>query len=140
MALEQRAGEDQAAVDRLKGFLGVFKETDYLRPLVRECAAGVTVLTSYLDRERDCEARTLAESLLTVLQRTGPRSDGPPELSGREAEVLVRLEDQRDKEIAAALGLTLSGVRYHVTNILAKLSARGRMDAVHRARRLGLLP
>lgn len=140
MALEQRAGEDQAAVDRLKGFLGVFKETDYLRPLVREGAATVTVFTSYLDRERDCEARTLAESLLTVLQRTGPRPDGPPELSGREAEVLVRLEDQRDKEIAAALGLTLSGVRYHVTNILAKLSARGRMDAVHRARRLGLLP
>ena len=93
-----------------------------------------------LDRERDCEARTLAESLLTVLQRSGPRPDGPPELSGREAEVLVRLEDQRDKEIAAALGLTLSGVRYHVTNILAKLSARGRMDAVHRARRPGLLP
>ena len=60
-------------------------------------------------------------------------------MTGREAEILVRPEDQRDKEIAKALGLTLSGVRYHITNILAKLGARGRMDAVHRARRLGLL-
>lgn len=140
MALEQRAGEIRAAVGCLKEFLGVFGETDYLRPLVREGVASVTVLTSYLDGERDPEARTLAESVLAVLQRTGGRSDGPPELTERETEVLVRLEDQRDKEIAAALGLTLSGVRYHITNILGKLGARGRMDAVHRARRLGLLP
>lgn len=140
MALEQRAGEERAAVGCLKKFLDVFRDTDYLRPLVREGATSVAVLTSYLDRERDTEARTTAESVLAVLQRTGGRSDGPPELTGREAEVLVRLENQRDKEIAAALGLTLSGVRYHITNILAKLSARGRMDAVHRARRLGLLP
>ena len=140
MALEQRAGEERAAIGCLKEFLGVFKETDYLRPLVREGATSVAVLTSYLDRERDIEARRTAESVLAVLQRTGGRSDGPPELTGREAEVLVRLENQRDKEIAVALGLTLSGVRYHVTNILAKLNARGRMDAVSRARRLGLLP
>ena len=140
MAFEHRAGEERAAIGCLKPFLGVFSETDYLRPLVREGAAGVAVLTSFLDRERDGEARQLAESVLAVLQRNGGRPDGPPELTGRETEVLVRLEDQRDKEIAAALGLTLSGVRYHITNILGKLSARGRMDAVHRARRLGLLP
>lgn len=139
MALEHRAGHEQAAVGRLEEYLNVYRETDYLRPLVREGAHGVAVLTTYLDRERDPEARRWAEPLLVVLQRGG-RPDGPPELTAREAEVLVRLEDQRDKEIAEALGLTLSGVRYHITNILGKLSAAGRLDAVHRARHLGLLP
>ena len=52
----------------------------------------------------------------------------------------MRLADRRDKEIAEALGVTLSGVRYHITNTLAKLGARHRMDAVHRAMHVGLLP
>jgi len=140
MGLEHRAGNEQAAVRCLEEFLGVFRETDYLRPLVREDAASVAVLTQYIDSERTPEARMLAKSLLDSLGRRDARADGPPELTDREAEVLVRLEDERDKEIARALGLTLSGVRYHITNILAKLGARGRMDAVHRAKRLGLLP
>lgn len=140
MGLEHRAGNEQAAIGCLEEFLGVFRETDYLRPLVREGGASVAVLAGYIDSEREAEPRSVAESLLANLGRRDARADGPPELTGREAEVLVRLEEQRDKEIADALGLTLSGVRYHITNILAKLGARGRMDAVHRAKRLGLLP
>ena len=140
MGLEYQAGELQAAAACLQEFLAVFRETDYLRPLVREGEASVAVLTGYLEQHREPAHQTLAESLLATLGRTDGRADGPPELSGRESEVLVRLEEQRDKQIAEALGLTLSGVRYHITNILAKLGARGRMDAVHRARRLGLLP
>ena len=140
MSLEQRAGEVREALARLEEFLGVFRETDYLRPLVREGSVSATVLASYVDRERNAEARASAASLLDVLQRVGGREDGRPELTERETEVLMRLADRRDKEIAEALGLTLSGVRYHITNILAKLGARGRMDAVHRARHVGLLP
>lgn len=140
MALEHQAGEPRAAVDSLEGFLGAFRETDYLRPLFREGDASVAVLTSYIDAQREPEGQALAEGLLAILQRSNGTVDGPPELTDRETEVLVRLEEQRDKEIAEALGLTLSGVRYHITNILAKLSARGRIDAVHRAKRLGLLP
>ena len=140
LGLEHRAGDEPSAIGYLEEFLGVLRETDYLRPLVREGAVGVAVLAEYMDSEREAEPRAFAESLLDSLGRRDGRADGPPELTGREVEVLVRLEEQRDKEIAAALGLTLSGVRYHITNILAKLGARGRMDAVHRARRLGLLP
>lgn len=61
-------------------------------------------------------------------------------MTSREAEVLVRLEEQRDKEIAGALGLAPSGVRYHGANFFAKLTAWDRMDTVQRVRRLGLLP
>lgn len=140
LGLEYQAGELQAATGCLEQFLGVFRETDYLRPLVREGEASVAVLAGYLDQHPEPAHQPLAESLLATLGRGDGRVDGPPELTGRESEVLVRLEEQRDKQIAEALDLTLSGVRYHITNILAKLGARGRMDAVHRARRLGLLP
>ena len=61
-------------------------------------------------------------------------------LSAREREVLQRLEGQRDKEIAAALGLSAYGVRYHIRKLFAKLGARNRAEAVRRAREMGLVP
>ncbi|MDE0179196.1 MAG: LuxR C-terminal-related transcriptional regulator [Gammaproteobacteria bacterium] len=140
MDLEHRAGQMKAALACLEEFLGVFRETDYLRPLVRESESSVAVLTSYLDSESAGDSQALAKTLLDAVGRSDGRLNGPPDLTPREAEILVRLAEYRDREIADALGLTRSGVRYHVTNILAKLSARSRMDAVHRARRLGLLP
>jgi len=57
-------------------------------------------------------------------------------LSQREFDVLVRLEQYLDKEIAWDLSLSYDGVRYRVRSIFAKLGARGRLDAVHRRRRL----
>ena len=140
MSLEHHAGDGTAAVQWLEKFLHVYEETDYLRPLVRERQASVAVITQYLGKELESAARTSAEEVLSSLTRGERNVGGPPELTEREADVLSRLEEQRDKEIAAALDLTPSGVRYHVTNILAKLGARGRIDAVHRARGLGLLP
>ena len=61
-------------------------------------------------------------------------------LNTRELDVLVRMEYQRDKAIAAALGLTYDGVRYRVRSIFAKLGTSRRHDAVRRARALGILP
>ena len=64
----------------------------------------------------------------------------PQALNTRELDVLVRMEYQRDKAIAAALGLTYDGVRYRVRSIFAKLGTSRRHDAVRRARALGILP
>ena len=139
MGLEYRAGDGDAAVHWLEQFLRVFKETDYLRPLVRERDASVAVLTRYLADRRDLAEHKEVEALLSALTSGKRNTGGPPEMTEREADVLSRLAEQRDKEIAEALGLTPSGVRYHISNILAKLGARGRMDAVHRARQAGLL-
>ena len=61
------------------------------------------------------------------------------ELSGRELQILSRLETNDDKAIAAELGLTVSGLRYHVGKLFRKLGARTRKDAVRRAREKGLL-
>ena len=43
----------------------------------------------------------------------------------------------RDREIAARLGLSGNGVRWHLRNVYRKTSAAGRDDAVRRARALG---
>ena len=53
-------------------------------------------------------------------------------LGAREREVLERLERQREKEIADALGLTMHGVRYYHRGLFSKLEVR-------RARELGLI-
>ena len=61
-------------------------------------------------------------------------------LSARAREVLQRLEGQQDKQIAVELGLSAYGVRYHIRKLFAKLGARNRVEAVRRARDMGLVP
>ena len=62
-------------------------------------------------------------------------------LSERELEVLRLLEQgASNQEIAKDLMLALSTVKSHVRNILSKLGASNRTQAVKRARTLGLLP
>ena len=61
-------------------------------------------------------------------------------LSAREQQVLQRLEGRRDKQIAAELGLSAHGVRFHLRNLFAKLGARNRAEALRRAREIGLIP
>ena len=131
------AGDEAAAVRFAERFLELLSETDYARGLIAEGEHAKWVLTRYLDAGG--RWRAAAETVLAALAQ-GRGNGGALVLSSRESEILARLASQRDKEIAAGLGLTPSGVRYHVTNILAKLGARGRMDAVHRARGIGLLP
>ena len=50
-----------------------------------------------------------------------------------------RLAGRRDKQIAAELGLSAYGVRYHLRNLFAKLGARNRAEALRRAREMGLI-
>ena len=54
--------------------------------------------------------------------------------------MLQRLDGQRDKQIADALGLSAYGVRYHIRKLFAKLGAHNRAEAVRRAREMGLIP
>jgi DNA-binding NarL/FixJ family response regulator len=62
-----------------------------------------------------------------------------PELTEREREVLVLLAaGASNLTIARDLGLTTKTVANHVSNILAKLQAADRAEAIVRARRVGL--
>ncbi len=61
-------------------------------------------------------------------------------LSKREYEVLIHLsEGHSNKEIADLLFVTESTIKTHVSNILLKLDARRRTEAIAKARELDLL-
>ena len=61
-------------------------------------------------------------------------------LTGREIQVLELLaQGQRNKEVAATLGITHETVKVHVKNILAKLGVNDRMAAVSLAMQRGIL-
>jgi DNA-binding NarL/FixJ family response regulator len=62
------------------------------------------------------------------------------ELSDRERQVLHMVAGgARNHEIAGDLHITVKTVEFHVSNILGKLGARSRTEAVMRASRIGLL-
>ena len=138
VVLEHRAGEAAAAAGHLEAYLRLYAETPYAWPLVRERADCAQLVAAFLVSAPDATGKEAARSLLTAMERADdPRQ---PALSAREKEVLQRLEGQRDKEIAAALGLSEYGVRYHIRKLFAKLGARNRAEAVRRAREMGLVP
>ena len=61
-------------------------------------------------------------------------------LTPREHQVLRLLaQGDRNKEIALRLGLRERTIKFHVANLLAKLSAQSRTEALRRALELGLL-
>jgi DNA-binding CsgD family transcriptional regulator len=63
-----------------------------------------------------------------------------PPLTLREEEVLrLMAGGLRNKEIAARLGISERTATFHVGNVLAKLGADGRVEAIHFARRRGLI-
>jgi DNA-binding CsgD family transcriptional regulator len=63
-----------------------------------------------------------------------------PPLTLREEEVLKLVsEGLRNKEIAARLGITERTATFHVGNVLSKLGADGRVEAIHFARKRGLI-
>jgi DNA-binding CsgD family transcriptional regulator len=71
-------------------------------------------------------------------------SDGPAELdqplTPREIQVLTLLaQGASNKEIARRLGISVHTAKFHVGQLLDKLDAIGRTDAVAHAARLGVL-
>ncbi len=77
---------------------------------------------------------------LSRQQETAASSSEITPLTPREAEVLSRIAlGATDKEIAAALHISLYTVKSHVRNILSKLQVNSRHEAARYARQLGLI-
>ena len=143
MALEHRAGEAARARAHLVDYLRLFAQAGYAWPLARERAVALALLDDVAaDPAADAAVREAASGLGEAM-RDGAAARAAPShwpLDPREMEVLALLERHRDRDIAQALNLSYEGVRSRVRGIFAKLGARSRLDAVHRARAQGILP
>ncbi len=110
---------------------------------MRDRAVALALLAEVADAPgADAAVASLAVGLRETLRGDAGVGKDPSDqpLGDRELDVLTRLERQSDKEIAQTLKLSYDGVRYRLRSIFAKLGARGRLDAVHRARGRGILP
>jgi DNA-binding NarL/FixJ family response regulator len=83
-------------------------------------------------------APALHDSLTGALRPRAGGDDGG--LTGREREVLTYLAEGRsNREIAAAMSVTLATVKSHLAHLYAKLGAGNRREAIARAVVLGIL-
>jgi two-component system, NarL family, response regulator len=147
--------------------LGAMSGVDAIRAIRREDAgARIVVLTMYHgdeDIHRALEAGattyllkdTLSDDLIGVVREVhagGTPSIGPdvqarlaeraagPTLTPREIQVVELISrGMRNKEIAAALGISEETAQVHVKNILAKLKVQDRTAAVNVALRRGMI-
>ena len=141
MVLEHRAGNPADARRHLLDYLGIYAETDYVRALIADREVVLRLLQSLAGSELDEDVRIVAETVRRVLvNEPDERTPDAVVLTPREHEILQRLDNCRDKEIANALDLSEDGVRYHNKKIFKKLGARSRLEATQRARSLGILP
>ena len=142
MRLEYHAGSPDRATGHLDAYLRVFEKTDFARPLAREREIAVPLLKRVIESERNVRLSSTAVrvhgALTTSMAAEEDQSVGG--LTGGEFEVLRRLGTHSDKEIAQMVNLSHEGLRYRIRRIFKKLGAKGRHDAVHRARSLGVLP
>ncbi len=100
------------------------------------------------DPARETARRLGATPLLTELRTLGPARSGrravaterEEGLTPREQEILALVAQGRtNREIASQLFISAKTVSVHISNILSKLGAGGRTEAVALARRRGLL-
>jgi DNA-binding NarL/FixJ family response regulator len=116
-----------AALDSgCSGFVSKDRDVDDLASAIRAVARGAAVFPADL----------LARALSTGTERPSVGGD----LTSREREVLGLLADGcSTDEIGSGLFLSLHTVRNHVRNILTKLHARTKLEAVVTAARAGLV-
>jgi two-component system, NarL family, response regulator LiaR len=105
---------------------------------------------------KDCAPEELAQAIRTVhaghaalspsatealMQAVARPAEPVPDLSPRELEVLALVaRGATNAEIAKALTLSLSTVGFHISNIIGKLGASNRTEAVSISRRYHLIP
>ncbi|MBA2697104.1 MAG: response regulator transcription factor [Actinobacteria bacterium] len=111
------------------GFVATTSPVEELVAAVRAAAAGDVLISP-----------VLLPRLLARLQAPTVRGDGQ-QLTAREREVLELIaEGLSNAAIAARLVLSVNTVRNHVQNLLTKLGAHSKLEALSVAVRDGLLP
>ncbi|MGZ4114568.1 MAG: response regulator [Actinomycetota bacterium] len=96
-------------------------------------------LLQALERGEAPLSRGLAAKIMQYLARGGRLEGSQVELTAREEEILRLVADGRtNRDMAAALSISEATVKFHMTNILAKLHLENRAQVVAYAHRHGL--
>jgi LuxR family maltose regulon positive regulatory protein len=137
-------GQDEAATERAATALGRLESEGALRVAADEGAPLVPLLHQVAARHRPL--RLFVHRILRVIGPPDPsqladsHGDARDALTARETEVLRLLADGHSTAaIAGHLVVSQGTVKRHVANILRKLAAHTRLEAVARARASGLL-
>ncbi len=149
--------EEQVALTVLAQAVYLAEPEGYIRMFVDEGIAMATLLSRLRDQERKQGPRSYLDTLLAAFSHQSmthtPFNPGSGEprgsireqpliepLSERELEVLQLIAvGDSNQEIADRLVITLDTVKRHVTHIFEKCGVHNRVQAVARARTLGLL-
>jgi LuxR family maltose regulon positive regulatory protein len=145
------SGHSSAAYEALQSALAYAEPDGYVRRFIDEGILLQALLNKFLEARRhghlSAEPRVslnYLSRLLAAFETTPPQpaiiSNPIEPLSDRELEILRLIAANRsNQEIAQELVLSVSTVKWHVTNLFGKLQARNRLEAVNRARELNLL-
>ena len=116
-----------------QGYLVKAIQSPTLIDMLHRAMAGEVAIPPHL-------AGQVLEEFRRLSQLEPREKDGCAELSLRELEVLSQVtQGKTDKEIAAALSLSVNTIKTHLHNILAKLHVSGRKDAARLAKDKGLI-
>lgn len=136
MAAAWRAGDENRALLRLAALLRIGSRSGYYRGLTGQREVGLR-LVRRLNDGPDAELRASARSAMPFLARP---SSPDPEFSLRELQVLEEVRRGcPNKQIAALLGISAEGVRYHLKSIYRKAGVSTRTEAVRLAEACYLL-
>lgn len=129
--------DDDSIFDGLKagavGYLLKDVSSEKLYEAIRSAARGEFFLLPSVTAKVVAEFARLSRAAVPVTEVPNP-------LSGRELEILgLVATGLSNRQVAEQLVISEGTVKNHLTNILAKLGARDRMQAVFRARELGIL-
>lgn len=129
-------GDIAVAQEFLIENLRLIHRTGFTRALVEHAEAAIAVLEGLdsVPGELNSAKETALEAIGTV---GGDRTE--PDLTARQIEILLRLPQASDKEIARALDISDNGVRYHIKKIYGELGVANRVEATEKARSLGLV-
>jgi len=120
-----------------------YAETLVQRHYPGDQARAISLLDESVAIAQELGIRPLAERVLALQERAASQPETPPTypdgLTQREVEVLCLIATGKsNSEIAEALVLSVRTVERHITNIYAKINARGRADATSYAIGQGL--
>jgi ATP/maltotriose-dependent transcriptional regulator MalT len=140
-----KQGRHEAAIAAFEAALAPALFEGLKRPFIDEgdlLAGVVRELTTASEQRRGNRLRDVFLTELTAEMDkagAGPRDDGS-QLSPRERQVLRYLiQGRSNREIAAAMGLSINTIKFHIKNIFGKLGVSSRKDAVSATIRQHLL-